>query len=85
MFYEAQTGRFHGTVEATRNSRIGRIESFHLYAPGERSMFQIGRFGFGYRLGGESGFEEERVSGRKSAIGFDQLSVDPVALWRDKE
>jgi len=52
MFYEAQTGKFLGTVEATRNSRIGRIESFHLYAPGDRSMFQIGRFGFGYRLGG---------------------------------
>ncbi len=52
MFYEAQTGKFLGTVDATRNSRIGKIESFHLYAPGDKSLIQIGRFGFPYKIDG---------------------------------
>jgi hypothetical protein len=52
MFYQAQTGKFLGTVVATRNSRIGKIESFHLYAPDEKSMIQIGRFGFSYKIAG---------------------------------
>lgn len=50
MFYEAQSGKLLGSVEAVRNSRIGRIESFHLYAPGDRSLVQIGRFGFPYKI-----------------------------------
>ncbi len=51
MFYEAQSGKFLGSVDAVRNSTIGRIESFHLYPPSEKSIIQIGRFGFGYRIG----------------------------------
>ena len=51
-FYEAQTGKFLGTVEAVRNSRIGKIESFHVYPPAEKAVIQIGRFGFTYKLGG---------------------------------
>lgn len=50
MFYEAQSGKLLGTVDAVRNSTIGKIESFHLYAPGEKSIIQIGRFGFSYKL-----------------------------------
>ncbi len=50
LFYEAQTGKFLGTVDAVRNSRIGKIESFHLYAPGDKSVIQIGRFAFPYRI-----------------------------------
>jgi hypothetical protein len=50
-FYEAQTGKFLGTVEAVRNSRIGKIESFHIYPPNDRSIVQIGRFAFPYRIG----------------------------------
>lgn len=50
MFYEAQSGKFLGTVDAVRNSTIGKIESFHLYAPGDRSLIQIGRFGLSYKL-----------------------------------
>ena len=49
-FYGAQNGKFLGTVEAVRNSRIGKIESFHIYPPGDRSSFQIGRFAFGYKI-----------------------------------
>src|SRR5579884_3607684 len=29
MFYEAQSGKFLGAVDALRNSTIGKIESFH--------------------------------------------------------
>ncbi len=50
MFYEAQSGKLLGTVDAVRNSTIGKIESFHLYAPGDRSLIQIGRFGLSYKL-----------------------------------
>lgn len=49
-FYEAQSGKFLGTVSATRNSTIGRIESFHLYPPTDKAVFQIGRFGFPYKI-----------------------------------
>lgn len=47
-FYEAQSGKYLGAVNATRNSRIGKIESFHIFAPSERSEVQIGRFAFPY-------------------------------------
>ncbi len=49
-FYDAHTGELAGTVAAMRTSRLGRIESFHIYPPGERALFQIGRFAFPYRL-----------------------------------
>ncbi len=51
-FYEAQSGKFLGSVDAKRNSTIGKIESFHLYAPGEKSIVQIGRFAFAYEIAG---------------------------------
>jgi hypothetical protein len=50
-FYEAQTGKFIGNVEALRNSRVGRIESFQVQPPGEKPLILIGRFGFPYKLG----------------------------------
>ena len=49
-FYEAQTGKYLGAVDAPRNSRIGRIESFHIFAPSDRSAVQIGRFAFPYKF-----------------------------------
>jgi hypothetical protein len=49
-FYEAQSGKFLGDVAAPRNSRIGKIESFHIFAPSERSVVQIGRFAFPYKF-----------------------------------
>ncbi len=51
-FYEAQTGKFLGTVEAARNSRVGKIESFHVYPPAVRAIIQIGRFAIPYKAGG---------------------------------
>jgi hypothetical protein len=47
-FYAAQTGKFMGSVQAERQSRIGRIESFHVYPPSDHALITIGRFGFGY-------------------------------------
>jgi hypothetical protein len=49
-FYEAQTGKYLGAVEAPRNSRIGKIESFHIFSPSERADVQIGRFAFPYKF-----------------------------------
>jgi len=49
-FYEAQSGKFLGMIDARRNSTIGKIESFHLFPPGEKSIVQIGRFAFPYQL-----------------------------------
>lgn len=49
-FYEAQTGKYIGKVEASRNSRVGRIESFQIQPPGEKPLILIGRFGFPYKL-----------------------------------
>ena len=49
-FYDAQTGALLGTAEATRTSRVGRIESFHIYPPAEKPLIQIGRFALPYKL-----------------------------------
>lgn len=49
-FYEAQTGKFLGRVEATRVSRVGRIESFQILPPSDKRLIMIGRFGFPYKL-----------------------------------
>jgi hypothetical protein len=51
-FYTAQSGKPLGTAEAVRNSRIGKIESFHIYPPGDKSAIQIGRFALSYKIGG---------------------------------
>lgn len=49
-FYEAQSGKYLGQISALRNSRIGKIESFHIFAPSDRSIVQIGRFAFPYKF-----------------------------------
>ena len=50
MFYQAHTGKPVGNVEARRMSRVGRVESFHISAPAEKSTIQIGRFAFPYEI-----------------------------------
>lgn len=50
-FYEAQSGKPIGTVEATRVSRVGRIQSFLIQPPSQKPLILIGRFGFSYRIG----------------------------------
>lgn len=49
-FYEASSGRLLGNVEAHRLNRAGRVESFRIFPPGEKSIIQIGRFGMTYQL-----------------------------------
>jgi hypothetical protein len=49
-FYEASSGKFLGTVEATRNPSISRVESFRIWPPHDKSMMQIGRFSFNYQI-----------------------------------
>jgi hypothetical protein len=48
--YEASSGKPLGSVEATRNPSISRVESFRVWPPGEKSVMQIGRFTFPYQV-----------------------------------
>lgn len=47
-FYEAETGRKLGDVEAVRLARTGKIQSFAVQPPAEKPLILIGRFGFPY-------------------------------------
>ncbi|MGH9581636.1 MAG: hypothetical protein ACRD4O_01720 [Bryobacteraceae bacterium] len=49
-FYEAQSGKFLGQVEAPRMNRKGRIDSFRIYPPGAKDVIEIGRFGMHYKV-----------------------------------
>ena len=49
-FYDAHSGKFLGNVDARRQSRVGRIESFHISPPSERAIIEVGRFGMNYSL-----------------------------------
>ena len=49
-FYDAQSGKLLGDVEARRLNRLGKIESFRIAPPGEKAVIQIGRFGMNYEL-----------------------------------
>lgn len=49
-FYEAATGKPLGSVEATLNPAIKSVASFRVWPPNEKSVMQIGRFTFPYRL-----------------------------------
>lgn len=51
-FYEAATGRPVGSALATLIPGNTRVESFRIWPPAERSLMQIGRFGFTYQIGG---------------------------------
>ncbi|MGA7318088.1 MAG: hypothetical protein WBX22_29445 [Silvibacterium sp.] len=50
-FYEATSGKPLGSVKATLNPSITRVESFRVWPPGDRPLMQIGRFSFGYQIG----------------------------------
>jgi hypothetical protein len=49
-FYQAQSGKAVGRVEATRNLSIARVESFRIWPPAEKGLIQLGRFTFPYVL-----------------------------------
>jgi hypothetical protein len=50
-FYDAATGRPAGSVLATLMPGVTRVESFRIWPPAERTVIQIGRFGFSYQIG----------------------------------
>jgi hypothetical protein len=49
-FYEAESGKPLGSVEATLDPAIKSVSSFRIWPPNERSVMQIGRFSFPYQL-----------------------------------
>ncbi len=49
-FHVASTGALVGTAEAHRISGPTRVESLHIWPPGDKALFQIGRFGIAYEL-----------------------------------
>jgi hypothetical protein len=52
-FHIAATGVLVGTAEAHRIAGSSRIESLHIWPPGDKSLVQIGRFGLPYEIGEE--------------------------------
>lgn len=52
-FHEAATGTLVGTAEAHRIAGASRVESLHIWPPGEKEIVQIGRFAIPYEVGEE--------------------------------
>jgi len=52
-FHEAATGALVGTTDAHRIAGSNRVESLHIWPPGDKPLIQIGRFEIPYELGDE--------------------------------
>ena len=52
-FHEAATGALVGTTDAHRIAGPSRVESLHIWPPGDKALIQIGRFAIPYELGEE--------------------------------
>ncbi|MGA2051249.1 MAG: hypothetical protein ABSG96_26465 [Terracidiphilus sp.] len=52
-FHEAATGALVGTCDAHRIAGSSRVESLHIWPPGDKALIQIGRFGIPYELSDE--------------------------------
>jgi hypothetical protein len=52
-FHEAATGALVGTADARRIAGPGRVESLHIWPPGDKALIQIGRFAVPYEIGEE--------------------------------
>ncbi len=52
-FHIAATGVLVGTAEAHRIPGSTRVESLHIWPPGDKALMQIGRFGLAYEIGEE--------------------------------
>ena len=50
-FNQAATGALVGTASAHRIPGASRVESLHIWPPGDKSLIQIGRFEIPYRMG----------------------------------
>lgn len=51
-FYDAISGLLLGSVKARLTPAIKRVESFRIWPPADRSLIQIGRFTFSYKIRG---------------------------------
>jgi hypothetical protein len=49
-FHIAATGTLVGTAEAHRIAGSSRVESLHIWPPGDKPLMQIGRFGLPYEI-----------------------------------
>jgi hypothetical protein len=52
-FHIAATGVLVGTAEAHRIAGSTRVESLHIWPPGDKTVIQIGRFAIPYEIGEE--------------------------------
>ncbi|MDR3772795.1 MAG: hypothetical protein P4L26_05575 [Terracidiphilus sp.] len=52
-FHEAATGALVGTADARRIAGPGKVESLHIWPPGDKATIQIGRFAIPYEIGEE--------------------------------
>jgi len=52
-FHNAATGALVGTTDAHRIPGSSRVESLHIWPPGDKALIQIGRFGIPYEMGEE--------------------------------
>ena len=52
-FNVAATGALVGTTDAHRIAGSRRVESLHIWPPGDKALIQIGRFGMPYKIGNE--------------------------------
>ena len=50
-FHIAATGVLVGVAEAHRMAGTTRVESLHIWPPGDKALMQIGRFGLAYEVG----------------------------------
>jgi hypothetical protein len=50
-FNQAATGALVGTANAHRIPGASRVESLHIWPPGDKSLIQIGRFEIPYKVG----------------------------------
>ena len=50
-FHIAATGVLVGVAEAHRIAGSTRVESLHIWPPGDKALLQIGRFGLAYEVG----------------------------------
>ena len=49
-FNQAATGALVGTADAHRIAGSSRVESLHIWPPGDKALIQIGRFGIPYKV-----------------------------------
>jgi hypothetical protein len=52
-FHEAATGALVGSTDAHRIAGSSRVESLHIWPPGEKALIQIGRFAVPFEIGEE--------------------------------